>query len=156
MKALADKTFGKESEKAKEFKTKMLRSFYNSALLRAKIQPQEIKDLMMGHERGGARNNYSFDDETIRQAYISAFEFLSINGIQSRQDLQTIKQEMRKNQDYLISVIAELKERNDKKDTEIADLKAMLAQTNTTMQKVLNLPTIQKELFKAKEKVAID
>jgi hypothetical protein len=156
MKDLAEKTFGAESEKAKQFQTRMLRSFYNSALLRAKIQPQEIKDLMMGHEREGARANYSYDDETIREAYISAFEFLSINGIQSRQDLQTIKQEMRKNQDYLISVIAELKERNDKKDTEIAELKAMLAQTNTTMQKVLSLPTIQKELIKAKEKVAID
>ena len=34
MKGLAEKAFG--AEKAKEFKTKMLRSFYNSALLRAR------------------------------------------------------------------------------------------------------------------------
>ena len=52
MKYLAEKTFG--TEKAKDFKTKSLRSFYNSALLRADIK-SEIKDLMMGHARLGAR-----------------------------------------------------------------------------------------------------
>lgn len=123
MKDLAEKTFGIDSPKAKEFQTRMLRSFYNSALLRAKIQPQEIKDLMMGHEREGARANYSYDDETIREAYISAFEYLSINGIQSRQDLQTIKQEMKKNQDYLISVITELKADNKGLKQQITDNK---------------------------------
>ena len=44
MKVLAEKTFG--VEKAKEFKTKALRSFYNSALLRADIK-SEVKDLMI-------------------------------------------------------------------------------------------------------------
>ena len=91
MKALFEKTFGEE--KAKEFQTKALRSFYNSALLRAKIQPQEVKDLMMGHDREGARANYSYDSETIREAYIMAFEHLSINGLQSREDLKNIKAE---------------------------------------------------------------
>lgn len=52
MKVLAEKTFG--VEKAKEFKTKALRSFYNSALLRADIK-SEVKDLMMGHARQSAR-----------------------------------------------------------------------------------------------------
>lgn len=94
MQALAQKTFGIDSPKAKTFETRMFRSLYNSALLRAKIQPQEIKDLMMGHEREGARANYSYDDETIREAYISAFEFLSINGIQSREDLAKIRTDM--------------------------------------------------------------
>ena len=93
MKNLAEDTFGKDSDKTKQFETRMLRSFYNSALLRAKIQPQEIKDLMMGHEREGARANYSYDDETIREAYTSAFEFLSINGLQSREDLKQQKAE---------------------------------------------------------------
>ena len=94
MKALAEKTFG--TEKAKEFHTKALRSFYNSALLRAKIQPQEVKDLMMGHLRIGARANYSYDSETIKEAYLSAFEYLSINGIQSREDLANLKENMNK------------------------------------------------------------
>jgi integrase/uncharacterized coiled-coil protein SlyX len=92
MKALFAKTFGEE--KGAEFETRSLRSFYNSALLRAKIQPQEVKGLLMGHSRGGARDNYNYDDETIREAYISAFEYLSINGIQSREDLAKIKADL--------------------------------------------------------------
>jgi integrase len=92
IKGLYEKTFG--IEKANEYQTRTLRSFYNSALLRAKIQPQEVKDLLMGHDREGARANYSYDDETIKQAYIQAFEFLSINGLQSREDLQKIKADM--------------------------------------------------------------
>ena len=57
MKELFTKTFGEE--RAKEFKTKSLRSFYNSALLRANVQPQELKDAMMGHERASARKHYA-------------------------------------------------------------------------------------------------
>jgi integrase len=71
MKSLAEKTFG--AEKAKEFKTKALRSFYNSALLRADIK-SEVKDLMMGHSRQSARKHYDYDDVTIKEAYQRAFE----------------------------------------------------------------------------------
>ena len=63
IKALALKAFA--SETAKEFKTKSLRSFYNSALLRADIKT-EVKDLMMGHARLGARGHYDYDEQTIR------------------------------------------------------------------------------------------
>jgi integrase len=91
MKSLFRRTFG--AEKAKEFKTKSLRSFFNSALLRANIQPQELKDVMFGHERAGARKNYSYDKETIVEAYIHAFPFLSINGIQVKNDLTKFKTE---------------------------------------------------------------
>ena len=95
MKALAEKTFG--TEKAKEFQTRSLRSFYNGALLSVKphLNP-EIKDLMMGHDRIGARNNYQYNDETIRESYISAFEYLTINGIQSREDISKIKGDLNK------------------------------------------------------------
>jgi len=41
----------------KDFQAKVLRSFYNSALLRADVK-QEIKDFMMGHARLGARGHY--------------------------------------------------------------------------------------------------
>src|SRR4030066_137137 len=61
IKALARKAFA--SEKAKEFKTKSLRSFYNSALLRADIKT-EVKDLMMGPERASAWKNYLYDVQT--------------------------------------------------------------------------------------------
>ena len=136
MKDLAEKTFGIDSPKAKAFETRMLRSFYNSALLRAKIQPQEIKDLMMGHEREGARANYSYDDETIREAYISAFEFLSINGIQSREDLATIKEGMKKQENYLVSLIAEMKERNDKLEAKLTEMGVDVSTIKKTMTNI--------------------
>jgi site-specific recombinase XerD len=88
MKDLALKTFGKE--KAKQFKTKTFRSFYNSALLRSGVK-QELKDLMMGHKRLGARGHYAYDEFTIKEAYKNAFEYLSINGIQSRNDLSEMR-----------------------------------------------------------------
>src|SRR3990170_2672780 len=87
MKGLAEKTFG--AEKAKDFKTKALRSFYNSALLRADIKT-EVKDLMMGHARQSARKHYDYDEITIKEAYQRAFEHLSINGLQVRADLRKV------------------------------------------------------------------
>ena len=87
MKSLAVKTFG--AEKGKEFKTRALRSFYNSALLRADIK-SEVKDLMMGHARQSARKHYDYDDVTIKEAYQRAFEYLSINGIQTRLDVRRV------------------------------------------------------------------
>jgi hypothetical protein len=91
MKNLAEKALGSEFK----FKTKMLRSFYNSALLRADIK-NEVKDLLMGHQRLGARGHYGYDEQTIIEAYTKAFEFLSINGMQSREDLSKIKEDMNK------------------------------------------------------------
>jgi hypothetical protein len=93
MKKLAEKTFGKDSEKAKAFQTRMLRSFYNSALLRAKIQPQELKNRMMGHDIS-TQGHYDCDETTIREAYNMAFEYLSINGLQTRSDIAKIKEDM--------------------------------------------------------------
>ena len=90
MKGLAVKTFGET--KAEEFQTKNLRQSYNSALLRANIQPQELKDLLMGHARLSARKSYAYDNITIKEAYIKAFEFMTINGIQTKRDLVEIKQ----------------------------------------------------------------
>jgi hypothetical protein len=85
IKGLAEKAFG--AERGKEFKTKALRSFYNSALLRADIK-SEVKDLMMGHARQSARKHYDYDEATIKEAYQRAFEHLSINGIQTRIDIK--------------------------------------------------------------------
>jgi hypothetical protein len=108
MKKLAEKTFKDDPEKAKKFKTKMLRSFYNSALLRAKIQPQEIKDLMMGHQRRGARSHYDYDDVTIKDNYKLAFEYLSINGIQTRSDVAKLKAELESSRSEHAKDIAQL------------------------------------------------
>lgn len=93
IKALAIRTFGEE--KGKKIQAKGLRSFYNSVLLHTKPPlTQEIKDLMMGHERQGARKHYDYDEETIKEAYINAFENLSINGIQNREDMKKLKDDM--------------------------------------------------------------
>ena len=91
IKSLAEKAFN--PEKAKEFQTKSLRSFYNSALLRADIK-SEVKDLMMGHGRKGARGHYDFDEQTIKENYAKVFEHLSINGLQTRSDIAKIKEEL--------------------------------------------------------------
>jgi hypothetical protein len=89
MSNLAKRALGENTE----FKTKMLRSFYNSALLRADIK-QEVKDLLMGHQRLGSRGHYGYDSETIKEAYSKAFEFLSINGMQSKEDIVKLKENM--------------------------------------------------------------
>lgn len=120
MKTLAEKTFG--TEKAKEFKTKSLRGFYNSALLRASIQPQEIKDVMMGHARLSARKNYPYDDITIKENYVKAFEHLSINGVQSREDLAELRNAFNTTKIQLAELITELKDRNDKLEAKLTEL----------------------------------
>jgi hypothetical protein len=89
MQNLAKKALGENVE----FKTKMLRSFYNSALLRADIK-SEVKDLLMGHQRLGSRGHYGYDSETIKEAYAKAFEFLSINGLQSKEDIAKLKENL--------------------------------------------------------------
>jgi len=117
MKALASKAFGKE--KGKQFKTKVLRSFYNSALLRANIQPQELKDVMMGHKRMGARGHYAYDEQTIRENYTKAFEHISINGLQTRTDIAKLKEEMNKVKIQFADTLAQQKQTFDKQVSDI-------------------------------------
>ena len=50
-------------------------------MLRADFK-SEVKDIMMGHMRLGARGHYGYDEQTIIEAYTKAFEFMSINGMQ--------------------------------------------------------------------------
>ena len=45
----------------------------------------------MGHSRAGARGHYDYDEYTIKEAYAKAFEHLSINGAQSREDIAQLK-----------------------------------------------------------------
>jgi uncharacterized coiled-coil protein SlyX len=88
----AMKKLAKKAYPNKDFKTKSLRSAYNSALLRANIQPQELKDILMGHKRLGARGHYAYDEITIREAYQKTFKYSSINhGAQARKDLERIE-----------------------------------------------------------------
>lgn len=144
MQELAVRTFGNEkaegTEKLKKdlFQTKMLRSFYNSALLRANIQPQEIKDLMMGHDQGGARKNYSHDDETIREAYLKAFQYLSINGIQSREDLAKIKADLHAIIGRQQAEIEQTKKENDERKKEYQELKATMKEMSNNYELLID------------------
>ena len=44
----------------------------------------------MGHARQAARKHYDYDEATIKEAYQRAFEYLSINGIQTRIDIKRV------------------------------------------------------------------
>lgn len=89
MKKLAKKSL--PTERAKEFQTKSLRDAYNSALLEANLT-QEVKDLLFGHKRTGAKSHYAYNENVIRNAYEKAFKFLTINhGTQARKDLERIE-----------------------------------------------------------------
>jgi integrase len=148
MKALAIRTFGKE--KAEEFHTKALRSFYNSALLRARISPQELKDVLMGHKRQGARGHYSYDEFTIKEAYVEAFEHLSINGIQSREDINKIKENLN-------TLIGQQQVQIEEQKTELKSLKDLMGSQGAKLEelsKALNaiLPELEASAIKRAQK----
>jgi integrase len=121
MKGLAERTFGKE--KAKDFKTRALRSFYNSALLRADIK-SEVKDLMMGHARQSARKHYDYDETTIREAYQRAFEHLSINAMQTHIDSKRIMKALRSVEETNVMFQKQL----DQTDKELKALKTTVSE----------------------------
>jgi hypothetical protein len=135
MKTLVSKAFG--VERARVFKTKALRSAYNSALLRASIQPQELKDVLMGHQRGSARKNYAYDEATIKENYAKAFQFLCVNGIQTKNDLAKLKEEMKAQTENFNKQKAEYAEtfvkqaqKIEKLETRIMELETELANTS--------------------------
>jgi hypothetical protein len=133
MKALAQKSFDKE--KAQEFKTKTLRSFYNSALLHAGISPQELKDLMFGHGRKGARGHYDYDEQTIKEAYQRVFEHLSINGLQVRADLKKVMDTLK----GLTDTNAIFQRQLEAKDKDVDKIRQDLEQFKKTMQPLSQL-----------------
>lgn len=132
MKSLAQKTFS--AEKAKEFKTKSLRSFYNSALLRAGVSPQELKDLMFGHGRKGARGHYDYDEFTIREAYGKVFEHVSINGLQVRNDVTKLSKTVM----GLTETIGVFQRQLEAKDKELDDVKSELKALSSLIKQVAN------------------
>jgi len=120
MKKLAQKAYPD-----KKFKTKSLRSAYNSALLRASIQPQELKDLLMGHKRAGARSHYAYDKITILEAYEKAFKYLSINsGTQVKKDLEDLKDYLEKRIEEQAIIIRKQQETIESMQNAIRDLLA--------------------------------
>jgi len=66
----------------KEWATKHLRDAYMNGLEMAKLT-QEVKDAMVGHQRQGARKEYSISEQTIKAMYQEAFKYLTVNGFGS-------------------------------------------------------------------------
>ena len=65
----------------------------------------------------------TYDAETIKEAYVKAFEYLSINGIQSREDLaETLRNAFNTTKIQLAELITELKDRNDKLEAKLTEL----------------------------------
>ena len=69
----------------------------------------------MGHKRRGAREHYSYDEITIKENYAKAFQYMTINGIQSRKDIE----ELRKSQLAQAKFLTQLDEDNEKQKAEI-------------------------------------
>lgn len=80
MKGIVERAF---NGKVKLWKTKNLRDSYKNALVKAKLS-QEIVDALFGHERGGARGNYTLTEDTVKTMYAEAFKFLTVNGFGSQ------------------------------------------------------------------------
>jgi hypothetical protein len=129
---------------------------------------QEIKDLMMGHVRASARKHYAYDDVTIKEVYQRAFEHLSINGIQTREDLVKIKEDNAKTQAELKAFIGsqtvqmEQMKRDHEKDklemlSTIADLKTeLIGKILELRESDFLLTPEQKENIKANWKRTLD
>ncbi len=130
MKGIVEHAF---NGKVKLWKTKNLRDSYKNALVKAKLS-QEIVDALFGHERGGARGNYTLTEDTVKTMYAEAFKFLTINGFgsQSRkiEELeQTFKNEMVK----LAQVLASSQTQIEKLTTENEQLRIKLASIDQRM-----------------------
>jgi integrase len=138
MKSLVTKAFN--TEKAREFKTKSLRSAYNSALLRANIQPQELKDVMMGHKRLGARGKYAYDEITIKEAYVKAFEHLSINGIQTRQDMAKLREDLDATTRRMSETVATQQKQIDELKEELATQSQKILKAMSEYMKKAKIP----------------
>jgi len=62
-----------------KFQIKDLRDVYHDALERADI-PQNVRDRLFGHEILTSTRAYEFTPTTIKEAYMKAYPFLTVNG----------------------------------------------------------------------------
>ena len=140
-------------KRLKEFQTKSLRSFYNSALLRASVQPQEVKDLMMGHGRKGARGHYDYDEQTIKENYTKVFEHLSINGLQTRTDIAKLKEEFILTKSQLADMMAKQQKENERLENQLKTVTRMLGEMKPLIE---NIDEISEFLEKRREEKEIE
>jgi hypothetical protein len=151
MKDLAENTFGVDSEKAKAFKTKAFRSYYNACLGGVLDSNSELKDLFMGHSRGGARDNYSFFKETVVDAYTKIFDkYLSINGLQSREDNKKLREDMERKIGQI--TIDNMKTREESKK-ENEELREQLDEQGDRISEILGMISL---VAKGKANISIE
>lgn len=93
----------------KDFKTKDLRDAFNVALLDAMLG-DEVKDVLMGHQRRGARSSYPISPNTVVEAYRKVYPRLSVNGVAQRQ------RGLRNLEERLKVIFAALAAQNPKKE----------------------------------------
>ena len=110
---LATKAFG--SERAKDFKTKNLRDFFQNGLLLANVN-EKVIDSMMGWKKESAKQHYYISQEVILSAFEQAKEYYSVDG--GRQTSDQVARLERK--------IGQLTVEQESRDAEVEELKAQL------------------------------
>lgn len=114
-------------QRASKFITKSLRDAYNCALLQANLT-QEVKDLLFGHKRKGAKEHYAYNEIIVRQAYQKAFKYLSINGH------NTAKKAIAELETKLDNTVEVMTNKISNQKDEIHDLKKTITDLRFTMQ----------------------
>jgi len=106
LKSIVERAF---PDKTKDWKTKNLRDSYMIGLLAGQVV-QELKDIMVGHQRQGARKHYGSPEALevpIREAYKSAFKYLAINGFGTpSHKIDLLEKEFKENYSELAKLIA--------------------------------------------------
>lgn len=112
LKSIVERAF---PDKTKDWKTKNLRDSYMIGLLAGQVA-QELKDIMVGHQRQGARKHYGSPEALeipIREAYKSAFKYLAINGFGTpSHKVDLLEKKFEENYSELAQNIAELRKEN--------------------------------------------
>jgi len=127
-KALVESGFKGRSS---EWQTPKLRDAFMNALLKAQVT-QEVKDVMVGHKRLGARENYEITEDTIRESYLNTFRFLTINGFGSTsRKVEELEVRFTEQIRAMTQIITDLQKEN-------AYLKTQLAQHGNSINEMLN------------------
>ena len=148
-KALVESGFKGRSS---EWQTRKLRDSFMNALLKAQVT-QEVKDTMVGHKRQGARENYEITEDTIRESYQNGFKFLTINGFGSTsRKVEELETKFTEQLRAMTQIMTELKNENAHLKTQLEPIPNKLDTMSKTLANIEKLPTVKKELQKAKEK----
>lgn len=102
-KEAAEKALGKE--RADEISFKDLRDSYNEVLLAHNVTA-EVKDVLFGHKRKGAKSSYSINIMSVVAIYEKVYPDLTVNGVYNtkNEDIKDIEKQLR-TQDEMIKTL---------------------------------------------------